>query len=314
VFNPEYKQVARLVYIPFNKWLLAAFLRLNGFDIVQVSNLRLYVDAAHLARTPVVIERVDGVRSGAALGAKTGLDAVIASTQGVVPFVEKLIEREKIHRIYNGIDIDVFKTIAPQRFGFAPDDVLIGRTSRLAGGKNISLLIRAVKKLKEDERYANVKLVICGGDTTQVGAKPMLAQLKQEAAALGSDVLFTGEVSDANAITAGYDIATCTSDPNNEGIPNSLIEAMAASKPVVASDVDDVRELVQDGVTGSLFPAGDIERLVAALKTLVDQQDLRKKMGAAGRARVAKEFDLKTQSKMYADLYKKLLNQAGVRA
>jgi glycosyltransferase involved in cell wall biosynthesis len=314
IFNPEYKKVARVVYVPFNKLMLAAFLRLNRFDIVQTANLRLYVDAARMAKTPVVIERVDGVRSGAALGAKDGVNAVIASTHGIVPYVEKLIPRNRIHLIYNGIDGTALNANRPERFGFAPSDVIIGRTSRLAGGKNISLLIKALIEIKKDPHYQHVKLVICGGDTTQSGSKPMLAQLIKEASPLGKDVVFTGEVDAPNAITAGYDIATCTSDPNNEGIPNSLIEAMAAGKPVVASHVDDVPELVRDCETGILFPAGDLEKLIAALKKLIDQPDLRKTMGIAGRKLVEKEFNLKTQSKMYADLYRRLLKEAGALA
>lgn len=308
IFNPEYKKVARVVYVPFNKFLLAAFMRLNRFEIAQVANLRLYVDAARAAGVPVVIERVDGVRSGAALSSKKGVDAVIASTKGIVPFVEKMISSEKIYRIYNGINLASAK-VRPERFGFLPTDVIIGRTSRLAGGKNISLLIKAVQELRKDEKYQKVKLVICGGDTTQTGAKPMLAQLKNEAASLGDSVVFTGETSDPKNITAGYDIATCTSEPNNEGIPNSIIEAMAAGKPVVASAVDDISELVQDGKTGILFPSNNLEKLVLALKTLIDRPELREVMGAAGRTLIEKEFNLETQSRLYANLYKKLLNE-----
>lgn len=307
VIEPAYRDVARVAVLPANQLVLAAYLALRRFDIAQVANLRVYTEAALLARVPVIIERTDGVRGGAALGKKDGLDAVIASTKGIVPQLERLIEPSKIHVIYNGIDTSQFDGVRPERFSFSDEDVIIGRTSRLAGGKNISLLIRAVIELRKRASYQHVRLVICGGDTTQPGSVPMLAQLQREAGELGESVVFTGEVFDTRAITLGYDIATCTSQPNNEGIPNSLIEAMAAGKPVVASRVDDIPELVDEGRTGLLFESDDLNGLVAGLQQLVDKRELRSRLGAAGKDKIKTEFDLKQQSRKYADLYRSLL-------
>ena len=70
VFAPEYREVARVKALPFNKWALAAYLRWHRIDLVQTANKRLYADAAILARVPVVIERTDGLRHGAALSSK----------------------------------------------------------------------------------------------------------------------------------------------------------------------------------------------------------------------------------------------------
>ncbi|MQC27114.1 MAG: glycosyltransferase family 1 protein [Chloroflexi bacterium] len=309
--RPEYQEAARVLTLPFKKWPLAAVLRARGIDLAQVANLRLYTEAARLARVPVVIERTDGLRSGAALNSKEGLDLVIASTEGVRPHLEELIAADKIRVIYNGVDLAAFEGARAERFGFADEDVIIGRTSRLAGGKNISLLIRAVIELRKEAKYSHVRLVVCGGDNTQRGAIPMLDTLKAEAAPLGDSAMFSGEVFDPTPITLGYDIATCTSQPNNEGIPNSLIEAMAAGKAVVASAVDDIPELVEDGKTGLLFASDDVVGLVAALKTLVDDKDLRNRMGRAGRARVERDFDLAKQARKYADVYWELLDKKG---
>jgi glycosyltransferase involved in cell wall biosynthesis len=305
----DYRKVARVAVLPFNKWVLSAYLWINRIDIAQVANLRLYVDAALAANVPVIIERVDGIRSGAALGKKEGVDAVIASTRGIVPHLEKLIAPEKIHTIYNGVLVDHYSASPPQRFGFAEDDVIIGRTSRLAGGKNISLLIRAVIELRKNKSYQHVRLVICGGDNTQPSSVPMLEQLKHEALPLGENVVFTGEVFDTASITAGFDIATCTSQPNNEGIPNSLIEAMAAGKPIVASQVDDIPELVKDNETGLLFPPNDLGALVAALRVLIDNKNLRLKMGALAQEKISRDFDISVRAREYATLYWQLLKK-----
>jgi len=307
----QYRQVAEVAVLPFSKWALARHMFRHRIDIAQVANLRLYSDAAKLAGVPVVVERADGLRGGAALNSKEGLDAVIASAEGVIPYLEKLIARENIHLIRNGIDSDAVQSAGSERFGFDSEDVIVGRTTRLAAGKNISLLIRAIIELRKESDFQHLRLVICGGDTTQDGAPPMLEQLKGEAQPLGESVVFTGEVFDPSAITQGYDIATCTSMPNNEGIPNSLIEAMAAGKAVVATNVGNISELVIDQKTGLLVESDDLSSLVAALRSLIENKKMRNEMGREGREVILRDYELSRQAHKYADLYEDLLSKKG---
>jgi colanic acid/amylovoran biosynthesis glycosyltransferase len=77
-----------------------------------------------------------------------------------------------------------------------------------------------------------------------------------------------------------------------EGIPVALMEAMAMERPVVATDISGVSELVEDGVTGLLVPPGDPGRLAAALRAIHDDPELAVRLGRAGRRRVAEDFDL----------------------
>lgn len=308
---PDYRQVAKVAVLPFRKLPIAWHLMRQRIDLAQIANLRLYADAARLAGVPSVIERADGMRSGAALGRKDGLDAVVASTRGMAQHLKGMLPTEKIHTIYNGIDLAAVDAAPVERFGLGQDQIIVGRTSRLGSGKNVSLLIAALKQLRQHSQYAHVHLVICGGDTTQPGAVPMLARLRAEAEPLDDAVIFTGEVADPMPVTKGFDIATCTSLPNNEGIPNSLIEAMAAGRPVVASAVDDIPELVQDGKTGLLFESNDLEQLTAALARLIDDPGLRAQFGAAGRQRIEGEFDLTRQAELYRQLYRSLLERNG---
>ncbi|MCW5855416.1 MAG: glycosyltransferase family 4 protein [Anaerolineales bacterium] len=311
-FLPDYAQVAQVDFVPPSRWALAWHLWRHRIDLAQVANLRLYTDAARLAGVPSVIERVDGVRGGAALNRKDGLDMVVASTRGMLRRLEAVVSPEKARLIYNGVDLQAFDAASIERFGLDQDAVIIGRTSRLAGGKNISLLIAGVKQLRQQPGYQHVHLVICGGDTTQPGAPPMLQQLRDEAADLGAAVIFTGELADPIPVTKGYDIATCTSLPDNEGIPNSLIEAMAAGKPVVASAVDDIPELVKDGETGILFESNNLDQLTAALRQLVDDASLRRQMGLAGRQVVEQNFELHTRAGEYRNLYRDLVAANGL--
>jgi glycosyltransferase involved in cell wall biosynthesis len=77
-----------------------------------------------------------------------------------------------------------------------------------------------------------------------------------------------------------------------EGIPVALMEAMAMERPVVATDISGVSELVEDGVTGLLVPPGDAGRLAAALRAIHDDPELAARLGSAGRRRVAEDFNL----------------------
>jgi glycosyltransferase involved in cell wall biosynthesis len=97
----------------------------------------------------------------------------------------------------------------------------------------------------------------------------------------------------------------------SEGGPISILEAMAAGLPVVASDVGGVRELVADGATGLLVPAGDPDALAAALQRLRADPELRRRLGAAGRERVAERFTLSALRTAHLELYARELARHG---
>ena len=99
----------------------------------------------------------------------------------------------------------------------------------------------------------------------------------------------------------------------SEGAPFSILEAMAAGLPVVATDVGGVRELVADGETGLLVPAGDPARLAEALRSLLADPALRRRLGAAGHARARERFDLRALRDAHLELYARELTRRGVR-
>jgi glycosyltransferase involved in cell wall biosynthesis len=94
----------------------------------------------------------------------------------------------------------------------------------------------------------------------------------------------------------------------SEGFPVSVLEAMAAGLPVVATDVGGVREAVEDGETGFLVPAADSEALAGALERLLVDGELRRRLGAAGRARALSRFDVSHYRAAYGELYWQRLN------
>lgn len=302
---PKFHEVGTAVYLGRDRLRLMRYLRKERIDLVQYGNVRYYADAALAAGVPVVIERTDGIRSGVALQSKAGLDGVIASTRGTIGPISRLIPREKIHLVYNGIDLAHYDGLEPDRLGFADEDVLIGRVSRFGPGKNIGLLIDAVRELHAN--HPGVRLILVGGNSRIPGASDEERALRERAAGLEDHVIFTGYVEDPGPIIKGFDIGTCVSRPNNEGIPNSLIECMAVGKPVVATRVDDIPELVEDGQNGFLIDDDNLPQLVTALECLIADPALRHRLGQAGRQRVAADFDLEAQAEAYRRLYDRLL-------
>lgn len=298
----KFHDVGTAVYFPLGS-SLTRYLKDRQFNLVQTHNLREYVDHALAAGIPLIIERIAGNR--AASNSKKGVDWVIASNRGTLPLIEKNIDLERVTVIYNGVDMETINSFPADRLGFLDNDVIVGRVSRLGRGQNIHMLIRAMVRLSK--KYPMAKLVVVGGTSRMPGAENVLPELVKLAKPMGANALFVGERDQPFGILQGFDIATCVS--NHEGVPNSLIEAMAAGKPIVATDVGQVHELVHDGVNGILIPCNDEGALVQALEKLILNAKLRKEMGEAGRKNVFEDFNIKKQAHSYAQIYRKLLSE-----
>ena len=135
------------------------------------------------------------------------------------------------------------------------------------------------------------------------GRGELLGQLKAEAAELGieENVKFLGLRQDVPELLQELDIFVLPS--LSEGLPLSVLEAMAAGKPVVATDVGGIREAVIDEHTGFLVPAEDPQALSEKILCLLRDRELASRFGEAGRKRVEQVFSLKTMIKGYEELY-----------
>ncbi|MFP5299348.1 MAG: glycosyltransferase [Actinomycetota bacterium] len=154
----------------------------------------------------------------------------------------------------------------------------VGVLGRLAPIKDHETLLRAIA------RVDGVHLAVLGDGDRRQRIEALRAELGLE-----DRVHMVGWWTDVASAVADLDVVVLTS--RNEGTPVSLIEASAAAKPVVSTDVGGVRAVVDDGVTGLLMPAGDVDGICEALDRLLADVDLRAKMGAAGRERVRDRFD-----------------------
>ncbi len=283
---------------------LVTFLRRERIDLLQVANNRWPVDAARAAGVPHIIERTDGTRSCCSLS-KGDLDRVIVSAAGTRPYIERFWPGVPIDVIHNAVDLDEVDRTRAQRL-FPEDQRVLGRCSRFGAGKRLDLLISASARLLE--RGWSVGLVLAGEDSRLPGAGPVSGQLRALATPLGDRVRFFGKTDTPLALAKGFDIGLCSSDPFNEGIPNSLIEPMACGKPVVATDVDQVSELVVDGENGFLVPPGDAVALADALERLMADDALRRRMGAAARRTIEARFSFTAAIDAYRSLYRRLLD------
>ncbi|MGZ4256566.1 MAG: glycosyltransferase family 4 protein [Gaiellaceae bacterium] len=198
--------------------------------------------------------------------------------------------------IYNGVDVGA--AIRARLHGDPPTIVTVGR---LKAPKDHATLLRALGRLEAGSFRA--RLVGDGPD------RPLVEEEIREQR-LETAVALLGERDDVAEQLAEADVFALSS--TSEGLPLSVIEAMAAGLPVVATAVGGVPELVVDGETGLLVPARDAKALAQALGRLVRDRELRERLGEAGRSRAEQLFDLPAFRRAHVALYRSLLAERGL--
>jgi len=264
-----------------------------------------------LAGVPVIIsgERTMGMESHWRywLNRITGLltDCVVCVSQQVADFVveEVGIPQSKAVVIPNGIDLCDFERLPDKQqvrveLGLSSDQVLVGTVARLDPVKRLDVLLQAMKSLRD------VYAVIVGDGPEQARLRALAKR-----AGLAGRVYFAGQQEDVLPWLAALDVFVLSSDW--EGMPNAVLEAMAAGLPVVATAVGGVPEEVVDGVTGLLVPPRDPDALAQAIAHLLRDPDLRRTMGRAGRERVARYFTAERVVQRTQALYEHLLDAKG---
>lgn len=305
---PKFFDVGRPSYLGRDWRRVKRYLADHRIEVVQFGQLRVYADCAFAAGVPVVVERADGPRRPAVLP-KRDLDAVIASVAVTLPELRRHVDANRLHLIQNGVDVDAAASRVADRLDAGPADVVIGVVARFGRVKNIELLLDAVRRLVL--RYASIRLVIVGDNSNMPGSDDYRALLAPRARGLEPWVRFVGHTDEPERLIAGFDIGACTS--RSEGIPNAVLEMMAAGKPIIATAVGGIPELVRHEQDGLLIADNDLDALVCALERLITDPTLRARLGASGRERVAAEFDLATQAARYEALFERLLAEARAR-
>jgi glycosyltransferase involved in cell wall biosynthesis len=182
--------------------------------------------------------------------------------------------------------------------GIAPDRFMVGWIGRMTGVKRTSDVLLAFRELRE----RGVDACLC-----LVGDGPEREQVERRAHELGimRSTFFLGYQEDVAPFYAAFDALILPS--GNEGTPVSAIESLAAGRPVVATRVGGVPDVVRDGEDGYLVDAGAVDQLADALARLAEDGALRERMGAAGRARVLPRYSVDRLVDDVDRLYRALL-------
>jgi len=214
------------------------------------------------------------------------------------------IKPEKIIHIPNGVDTNKFniykKEFTRKKFGFKKKDFIIGIVARLDPIKNHKTLISVFKEIVAI--HPNTNLVIVGDGSLRNKLENQTYQL-----GIKNKVIFMGERDDVPEILKTFDIFVLPS--LNEGMSNTILEAMATGIPVIASNVGGNPELVIDGRTGFLFPTNDVESLVQKIKTYILHLELKQKHGYNARKRAEEKFSLDQMVRRYEELYVELVER-----
>jgi glycosyltransferase involved in cell wall biosynthesis len=237
-------------------------------------------------------------RAGGGRGAQVALDNATARLCFAIVAVSEATRRslvaqgypaDRLVTVHNGIDIGE----PPQPVRLA-DGPTILEVARLADVKGQRTMLAALP-------HVDATVVLAGRDLEHAGVYEQ--ELRREAARLGvaDRVVFAGYRADVPALLAGCDVFCLPSLA--EGLPLVVLEAMAIGKPVVATAVGGTPELVLDGETGLLVPPGDVEALADALAQLLADPERGQRMGAAGRERARREFDVAVSTARVLELY-----------
>jgi len=202
---------------------------------------------------------------------------------------------QKIHHIPNGIDVKRFEKKAQRGalpgFTRREDDIVVGTVAGLRTIKNLPRLVRACAAAG-----TNVRLVIVGEGPEK---ETILAEAQR--VGLGDRLLMPGFLADPARYIGLFDIFSLSSD--SEQFPISLIEAMAAGLPVVATDVGDIKAMVSQANHGFIKPLGDESKFIESLTTLVQHRQLREDLGMQNRAKAQAEYNESKMLGRYAWLY-----------
>lgn len=212
---------------------------------------------------------------------------------------------DKIVSIPTGIDTEKFSSANGDRIrselGFQPypDDIIIGSAAALRSWKGHEYLVKAMPILLRD--YPDIKMVFAGEG-------PMRAAIEGwiDEAGVGKSVFLLGHREDVADVIKSFDISLLASYAS-EGIPQFVLQSMAAGKAVIGTTAGGIPEVVRDGVNGLVVPPRDPEAIAGAVKKIISTSGLKEKMGEAGRVMALEKHSTKNMLDDLELLYGKIL-------
>jgi len=306
---------------------IARLLRREKIDILHTHNSKtgfLGRLAGKIAGTPVVIHTVHGFAfhdSEAKLSrafykrleriAAPWADHTIFISQPLIDWArrERILQEGRYSRIYSGIDLDAFHHSTEDegrlrsRLGLGEEDRVIGFVAKLWEGKGHETALSAMVSVVREVPRARLLLV---------GEGKLESKLRSLCERLGlqRNVIFAGFQNRIAGITSLCEL--CILPSFFEGMGRVLLEAGACGKPVVASRVGGIPDVVVDGETGILVPPGDARALAFGILRLLSDPDSARSMGRRAKRRINDEFDAKTMVRRIVSVYDACLIGKGI--
>jgi glycosyltransferase involved in cell wall biosynthesis len=298
---------------------MARYLQKARIDIVQTFGMgadNYATIIARFAKVPVVISSrrdMGTYRTGLYRLADRLSDRFIHEYIAVCDRVgevmqRKGIEKMRITRLYNGIELDKWLSVQPvniakrKQLGIAEDAFVIGNVSHFRPEKGHRYFFEAIRRLSK--RIPNLKVFALGAPGPNreeieqtVANDPILRKCVT--------ITHTREIEDYLSV---FDVA-CLTPISNEGFSNALLEEMAAGLPIVATDVGGNAEAIFNGESGLIIPPGDANAIYQAIYRLYESPELRLRLGENARKRAIEHFNLQLMVSKYEQYYQNLLDK-----
>jgi glycosyltransferase involved in cell wall biosynthesis len=249
---------------------------------VHSSRIRSAEDREQLRRLTPHIDQLIAVSR--AIEAK-----IVAEGRATVP----------VRLIYNGVDLERYDHQEPcctlrDEYGMEPGSQIVGVVARLEPEKGHPTLLESWPAVLRE--VPDAYLLVIGEGSAREALERLAAQLR-----IAHRVVFTGRRDDVPAVTAALDVAVLPSYREAQGL--SILEAMALSRPVVASNVGGIPEMIEDGVTGLLVPPHDPAALAGAIVRLLRDHSYADTIGRAGHDMVHDRFCIELMVKAVEGIY-----------
>ncbi|HZV01696.1 MAG TPA: glycosyltransferase [Planctomycetota bacterium] len=285
----------------FEEAARALFARSGGVDVIYAVHYRCGLHAARIARataTPVVCKLACSgehgdvrVMGSARLAEMRTVDRYVCMTEALRDeAIAHGLEAGKIVSIPNGVDLAAF---AGERREEPGRVLFVGRLNRQ---KRVDVLLRAIANVK------GARLDVAGEGEEEPSLRALARELAVE-----DRVAFLGPRSDVADLQARAQVFVLPSE--SEGLPNALLEALAAGTPSVATDIPGNRDVATHEKEALLVPAGDAPALAGAISRLLEDRGLASSLGQAGRER-ARSFDFDEVARAYSRLFTELARPA----
>lgn len=288
---------------------IAQILRKNDFDIVHVHSSKagmlgriaaLTVGVRPVLYTPHAFafmseSYANFLYRALEKGAKRFTDVLVAVSKSEAEAAIRLgYNPRQVEIIFNGVD---FKNINRLPEKENPDQRAVGMMAALRSQKDPLTFIDACALLYVQGR--DLRFSLCGSG-------PLESRVRERIEKRGLTEVFElpGRITHRNSIISGWDVFVLSS--RYEGLPYALLEAMAYAKPIVATRVPGIEELITDGETGLIVPPGNPEALATAIARMLDAPQLAARMGAAARKRTRERYSLNEQLEKLTALYERL--------